>query len=146
MLGLLVVLLLSAAAESASIESRNLIQFSDMISCVNPGYSPLLRFNNYGCYCGPGGSGTPVDELDRCCQTHDYCYEKAENELKCNLVKAPKMIAYQYTCSKTGTIECSTGNGKCQKFVCECDRNAAICFSKAKYNPENKGINKSRCK
>ncbi|XP_072103704.1 phospholipase A2, minor isoenzyme-like [Mobula birostris] len=144
MLGLFVLLLLSAGAESASIESRNLIQFSNMISCVIPGVSPLLRFNDYGCYCGPGGSGTPVDDLDRCCQTHDKCYEDAKEKEKCRIVYSPKMIHYKYSCSK-GKLEC-TSKSHCEKFICECDRNAAICFSKAKYNPENKGISQSRCK
>jgi hypothetical protein len=29
----------------------------------------------YGNYCGPGGSGEPMDGLDRACQSHDSCYE-----------------------------------------------------------------------
>ncbi|XP_072103847.1 phospholipase A2, minor isoenzyme-like isoform X1 [Mobula birostris] len=144
MLGLFVLLLLSAGAESASIESRNLIQFSNMISCAIPGCSALLRFNDYGCYCGPGGSGTPVDDLDRCCQTHDNCYGDAENKENCKTVFSPTMVYYHWSCSK-GKIECGS-NYHCAKFICECDRNAAICFSKAKYNPENKGISQSRCK
>ncbi len=30
----------------------------------------------YGNWCGPGcGSGTPIDDVDICCQTHDWCYQ-----------------------------------------------------------------------
>nr|P84736.1 RecName: Full=Phospholipase A2 trimorphin; Short=svPLA2; AltName: Full=Phosphatidylcholine 2-acylhydrolase [Trimorphodon lambda] len=49
----------------------NLYQFSNMIQCTIPGSDPLSDYGNYGCYCGYGGSGTPVDELLRCCQVHD---------------------------------------------------------------------------
>ncbi|XP_062890318.1 phospholipase A2, minor isoenzyme-like [Mobula hypostoma] len=145
MLGLFVLLLLSAGAGSTSIESRNLYQFGAMIKCANPSITSPLQFNNYGCYCGSGGSGTPVDDLDRCCQTHDNCYGDASTKEKCGFLKSPKVIYYKYSCS-SGKIECDSGNGHCAKFICECDRNAAICFSKAKYNPENKGISQSRCK
>ncbi|XP_059842810.1 phospholipase A2, minor isoenzyme-like [Hypanus sabinus] len=144
MLGLFVLLLLSAGAGSTSIESRNIYQFNKMIKCAIPGVIPLLRFNNYGCYCGLGGSGTPVDELDRCCQTHDNCYGDAKEKEKCTFLSSPKIIYYKYSCTN-GKIECKS-NSHCGKFICECDRQAAICFSKAKYNPQNKGISQSRCK
>ncbi|XP_062890154.1 phospholipase A2-like [Mobula hypostoma] len=144
MLGLIVLLLLSAGAGSTSIQFRNLIQFGELIKCANPSITSPLQFNNYGCYCGTGGSGTPVDDLDRCCQTHDKCYEDADKKEKCRTVFSPKMIHYNYSCSK-GKIEC-TSKSHCEKFICECDRKASICFSKAKYNPKNKGISKSRCK
>ncbi|XP_072921499.1 phospholipase A2, minor isoenzyme-like [Hemitrygon akajei] len=144
MLGLFVLLLLSAGAGSTSIESRNLIQFSNMIKCAMPGVSPLLQINDYGCYCGIGGSGTPVDEFDKCCQTHDYCYDDAKKKKKCRFPLSPKMKLYKYSCTN-GKIECKS-KSHCGKFICECDRQASICFSKSQYNLKNKGISKSRCK
>ena len=41
---------------------RNLSQFAGMIRCAT-GRS-ALDYNGYGCWCGRGGSGTPVDATD----------------------------------------------------------------------------------
>ena len=42
---------------------RSLLQFYRMISCATN--NDPLKYNFYGCYCGLGGTGTPVDALDR---------------------------------------------------------------------------------
>lgn len=34
-------------------------------------WNPLVKYNWCGRNCG---SGTPVNDLDRCCRSHDYCY------------------------------------------------------------------------
>jgi RHS repeat-associated protein len=31
----------------------------------------------YGHWCGPGGKGLPIDDLDAYCLIHDYCYDRA---------------------------------------------------------------------
>ena len=33
-----------------------------------------LKLANYGNFCGYGGEGVPIDELDQCCCMHDKCY------------------------------------------------------------------------
>ncbi|XP_012660656.1 phospholipase A2 [Otolemur garnettii] len=103
---LLVLAALLTVGGAHSISPRAVWQFRNMIKCTIPESDPLKDYNNYGCYCGLGGSGTPVDELD--------------------------------------TLP--SKNKDCQAFICNCDRNAAICFSKAPYNADNKNLNSKFCK
>nr|Q75S48.1 RecName: Full=Acidic phospholipase A2 1; Short=svPLA2; AltName: Full=PA2-I; AltName: Full=Phosphatidylcholine 2-acylhydrolase; Flags: Precursor [Bungarus candidus]BAD06270.1 phospholipase A2-I precursor [Bungarus candidus] len=119
-------------------------RYTEMIQCTIRGSLTYLDYMDYGCYCGTGSRGTPVDELDRCCQTHDNCYAEAEEHPKCSsLVKSPYMNLYSYTCSG-GTITCNADNDECGAFICNCDRTAALCFAKAPYNEENKEIDISK--
>uniref|UniRef100_A0A8C2MHD7 Phospholipase A2 n=1 Tax=Cricetulus griseus TaxID=10029 RepID=A0A8C2MHD7_CRIGR len=111
-----VLCILTAGATAHNIRRRSLLQFHNMIQCTIPGSHPLKDYNNYGCYCGFGGSNPPVDELD-CAYTTTYSYWCSENE-----------------------ITCSDKNNACEAFICNCDQQATICFSKAPYNKDNKGI------
>uniref|UniRef100_A0ACB8FYC6 Phospholipase A2 n=1 Tax=Sphaerodactylus townsendi TaxID=933632 RepID=A0ACB8FYC6_9SAUR len=122
---------------------RNLWQFRNMIKCTIPTSDPLMDYNNYGCYCGLGGSGTPVDDLDKCCAIHDHCYSEAKKHPKCKFIlDNPYTEMYSYSCSGSD-ITCSEKNNECESFICNCDRSAAICFSKAPYNKDYKNLNTS---
>ena len=59
-----------------------------------------LRYKHYGCWCGLGGSGTPVDGADSCCRDHDFCYDQIIAETSCN----PYLGHYaqrRHNCGKT---------------------------------------------
>ncbi|XP_061585791.1 phospholipase A2 [Cololabis saira] len=135
----LLLLLLTACVVSGATPPRALWQFGKMISCAQPGVNPL-KYNDYGCWCGFGGRGTPVDEVDTCCKAHDKCYQSSKAKPGCTgLMDLPYILAYDYTCSNN-QVNCSGTNNKCQAAVCECDRVAANCFAQAKYIPENKNL------
>ena len=42
---------------------RGVLSFGLMVKLVTG--ADTLDFNGYGCYCGIGGEGKPVDDLDR---------------------------------------------------------------------------------
>ena len=48
---------------SASATKKGVITFGLMVFRVTGG--DPTRFNGYGCWCGIGGEGKPVDDLDR---------------------------------------------------------------------------------
>nr|ABK63569.1 PLA2-7 precursor [Demansia vestigiata] len=107
----------------------HLLQFGSMITCANSNSRPAWHYMDYGCFCGAGGRGTPVDDLDRCCQVHDDCYGEAERLPSCN----PYRNFYSYECHGAEPT-CTIGNDRCAAFICNCDRIAAICFAGATYD------------
>ena len=70
--------------------NSNVIQFGLMISQTLK-VSPFL-LNGYGCFCGFGGSGKPIDSIDTCCQEHDECYAKLET-INCSSL----LVNYKFT-------------------------------------------------
>uniref|UniRef100_A0A8C5DDA2 Phospholipase A2 n=1 Tax=Gouania willdenowi TaxID=441366 RepID=A0A8C5DDA2_GOUWI len=129
----------SVHAANGAPSPNALWHFGLMINCAQPGINPLI-YNNYGCWCGLGGQGTPLDELDTCCKVHDKCYEASRKVPECSgLVELPYIIEYDFTCSNK-QVTCSAANNSCQAAVCECDRVAAHCFARAQYNHGNKDV------
>ncbi|XP_065594728.1 phospholipase A2, minor isoenzyme-like [Cyrtonyx montezumae] len=137
-----VLFLLSAVAAIAAISPRALWEFRSMIKCTIPSSNPLLEYNNYGCFCGLGGSGTPVDELDRCCQAHDQCYSKAKSVCS-STTDTPYTKSYKYSCENKA-ITCSSSNDECAMFTCNCDRAAAMCFAEAPYEKAHLHLDKEK--
>ncbi|XP_076120656.1 phospholipase A2-like [Alosa pseudoharengus] len=116
---------------------RSLWDLRGLIECALPSSWPVWDFADYGCYCGKGGSGTAVDQLDRCCETHDHCYGAAMALPACYSaldLDNPYTHGYYYQCDKaTKTISCLAKNDACEMFICECDKHLAECMSTAPY-------------
>ncbi|KAL1269583.1 hypothetical protein QQF64_031872 [Cirrhinus molitorella] len=124
---------------------KSLLQFNNMIKCTLPDSSPLLDFADYGCFCGLGGTGTPVDQLDQCCFNHDSCYGKVQAYCS-SLFDNPYTNTYDYKCDKNNkTITCLDSNDECDMLVCRCDKAAAECFAQSNYNVSNNHLASSVC-
>ncbi|KXJ26393.1 acidic phospholipase A2 DE-II [Exaiptasia diaphana] len=119
----------------AAAHKRNLLQFGFMVSCATGRSS--FEYNNYGNFCGYGGGGTPVDDIDRCCQEHDNCYGRNEDCAYYSLSYDSGYIKQYRTATQKCVLKCDDTE-KCKFNICECDRIAAECFAKYRYNPKHK--------
>ncbi|VDN53957.1 unnamed protein product [Dracunculus medinensis] len=112
--------------------------------------STLYSFVPYGCYCGFGGYGTPMDEVDKCCQTHDNCYGDAL--AKCyNITSLLYLWPYSWSCPKTaeGAVQTKTGNSPrckntlwnpCGQALCECDQKIVECWANVSTTPPSERL------
>ena len=55
-------------------------------------------------YCGPGcsGPGAPVNEVDRCCQFHDACYDRFGPSKYCDDMFQQCLSRHRYARTKMG--------------------------------------------
>nr|XP_002128528.1 acidic phospholipase A2 57 [Ciona intestinalis] len=128
---------------------RTPIDFHHAIECHQPEVIILGTYGKYGCYCGFGGSGTPVDATDRCCQLHDLCYEEAD-EMEKSLKE--KLFSLIGTIMNTYNSSCIDGQVVCMENspfkdkVCNCDKDAARCLYRAKpsYNSTYYGLDTTK--
>ncbi|XP_071767760.1 phospholipase A2-like isoform X1 [Centroberyx gerrardi] len=130
-----------------SMDYKALNQFRNMILCLMPDSWPFFDYADYGCYCGKGGSGTAVDDLDRCCQVHDQCYSDAMQHSDCwPIFDNPYTELYHYSCDQANRkVTCESQNDLCEMFICECDRKASECFARSHWNPEHEHLPSDRC-
>lgn len=142
----MVIVVISDATPTLMRHKRDLLQFGDMIDCVTPRTQGYLRsaldYIGYGCYCGFGGSGTPVDGTDGCCKVHDNCYYEVEDSGVCGFENQIYLADYVYATAKCGTssadIACQKAADygprehlwpECAAALCECDKSAVQCFA-----------------
>nr|CAH7718210.1 unnamed protein product [Callosobruchus chinensis] len=108
---------------------RGVINLYNMISCTT-GCRPL-SYKGYGCYCGFMGSGYAIDDIDRCCQMHDACYDWA----KCPISGMVYILPYFWKCV-SDQPHCAIdhdifgGPDSCASKLCECDRQLSLCLQR----------------
>ncbi|KAJ8039048.1 Phospholipase A2, major isoenzyme [Holothuria leucospilota] len=141
-------LLVGSASFTSSLRARrSVIQFGQMIECVTP-LSALTDYNGYGCWCGYGGTGTPLDGTDRCCKTHDECYNALKDSGTCSSWNQIYSESYSFSCYNCDTpsfaISCGSGTS-CAVGLCQCDKTAAECFSGETFNSAYRNYNKNNC-
>ncbi|XP_053307635.1 group IIE secretory phospholipase A2-like [Spea bombifrons] len=107
---------------AVAVASCGLLEFGTMIHEVT-GRSAISFYAFYGCHCGYGGYGQPKDQIDWCCHKHDCCFARM-SLLGCR----PMTRRYHYDFTD-GSLTCdSPKNDDCARLVCECDRDAVLCF------------------
>ncbi|OWF56176.1 basic phospholipase A2 caudoxin-like [Mizuhopecten yessoensis] len=133
-----ILLFIFSCGEGAPREKRDLLQLVELLNEMTN--MSGLAFNNYGCYCGWGGNGAPVDAVDRCCMLHDHCYGVVE-------ACYPKWIhyKYQFATHPDRILQCIDKKNNCYKKTCECDTNLAKCVAVAHYHSKNKDMSQVSC-
>ncbi|XP_029204188.1 basic phospholipase A2 acanthin-1-like isoform X2 [Acropora muricata] len=130
--------------------ARSLFQFGGMVACSTN--RSMFDYVDYGCWCGSGGSGKPVDQTDRCCLEHDLCYSKIRNDG--SVCEGWSLFyiffsSYSYTgcrrCEPEYKYPVDEKYKDCKKAICECDSQAAKCFGEAHYNKSHIVYDTSKC-
>ncbi|XP_069122998.1 basic phospholipase A2 caudoxin-like [Argopecten irradians] len=134
-----ILVVLTCAVEGAPREKRDLLQLVELLEEMSNRSG--LAYNNYGCYCGWGGRGAPVDDVDRCCMIHDNCYG-----VVAECYPKWRHYTYEFKAHPTRVLHCIDGGKEpCYKKTCECDANLARCVAKAQYHEKNKDMKQVSC-
>lgn len=107
-----------ACVVSGSLLPKALWQFGKVIECAQPGVSSL-KYNDYGCWCGFGGTGTPLDELDE--YEEDFLFSSISRN---NLFKTGSQRFHQ----------------TCTSISCRCCRVHDKCYERSRKTPGCTGL------
>ncbi|KAI4078940.1 phospholipase A2 group IIC [Homo sapiens] len=92
------------------------------------GRSAFFSYYGYGCYCGLGDKGIPVDDTDS--PSSPSPYEKLK-EFSCQ----PVLNSYQFHIVNGAVVcGCTLGPGAschCRLKACECDKQSVHCFKES---------------
>ncbi|XP_048578643.1 phospholipase A2 A2-actitoxin-Cgg2a isoform X2 [Nematostella vectensis] len=126
-------------------DKRGALDFYMLSQCIT-GRDPA-DFNGYGCYCGLGGEGFALDDLDRCCVKHDNCYGIIQDSGICGLSFNVYTLPYTYSadCKTCDEPSAYWFYGKCRHALCLCDLIAAKCFKETAYNEKYRNYDKGMC-
>ncbi|CAJ0962256.1 unnamed protein product, partial [Mesorhabditis belari] len=105
------------------------------------GYN-ALAYNNYGCWCGLGGSQKPIDGVDRCCMMHDKCYDRAVDKKLCITTSFEYIDDFRWQCTNN-TAACEASTNACAAALCACDKAVVDCwkqYEKPRSKPKCNGI------
>ncbi|XP_077999975.1 basic phospholipase A2 RVV-VD-like [Glandiceps talaboti] len=154
----LVIVIASPTADKRT--KRSLFQLGDMLECTtNKGLiQSTIDYNRYGCWCGFGGEGIPLDATDQCCQDHDFCYENTREEAGCGTIDV-YTIRYKYEahlcggrfafirCKRTFQYDDDDDKAACKRAICRCDAVLAECLANHQdsYNDEFYNFPQSQC-
>ncbi|VDO57535.1 unnamed protein product [Haemonchus placei] len=98
------------------------------LRCNRTRPAPTSCYNNYGCWCGIGGSHEPIDEIDKCCMLHDKCYDAAVDNKLCLDVAWEYIDIYNWQCTNN-TATCLDAEGTCKRALCDCDTAVVNCWA-----------------
>ncbi|XP_072016227.1 phospholipase A2 AP-PLA2-I-like [Amphiura filiformis] len=131
-----------------------------MISCTTGlnQFQALRDYDGYGCFCGLGGEGNPLDKTDECCVVHDDCYDQVMKSGLCYADNQVYAIDYDYEWANCKTDQASITCKKtadytdhkwpeCAEMMCECDKQGAICFNaeRGTFNEDYKRYDQRLC-
>ncbi|XP_005079089.1 phospholipase A2-like isoform X2 [Mesocricetus auratus] len=136
---LLLLVTLITGATAQSISPRAVWQFGNVFQCNIPLIQRFMEYNFYCWYCLFDGWNHPMEDIDRCCRARANCYAQGNNMKNCNFRLGDLYTtSYSYSCSGA-VVTCNEENDACAAFICNCDRQAAICFSNTTYSKDFSG-------
>ncbi|XP_062926728.1 basic phospholipase A2 Sms-N6-like [Mobula hypostoma] len=126
------------------ISRRSVLDIAFVLWCYRNHYQfSIYSVNGYGCYCGKGGDGMPLDDFDTCCFKHDCCYEEA---LLTSCGQGTNIyLKPSYSVCEVGRAECPEGLEPCSSHLCLCDKQLAECLAITTYQDQHANYQKKLC-